>query len=225
MDDRTEPSNQSMQGRNHPLTLITAHAGAMGTAPNTPESLDVLLVCGADAVEVDVRRQGSSLLLSHDLMLPWKKYPSLSDCLLRLRKTPGILMNLDFKEPGLVRDALRIAREHGVADRLLYTGDVGGEDFQAIQGNEIPLWINEYLLTNEERKDPVNAAANRGFEILNIDRKRVTEALLREHAGRLSVWTVSEEDELRRLLLAGVKNITTRSPALALQLRSELQGQ
>jgi glycerophosphoryl diester phosphodiesterase len=224
MDDRTEPSTQNKQGGKQPMTLITAHAGAMGTAPNTPESLDVLLASGADAVEVDVRRRGSNLLLSHDLMLPWKKYPSLPECLLRLRKTPEVLMNLDFKEPGLVRDALRIAREHGVADRLLYTGDVGGEDFQAILGSEIPLWLNEYLLTNEERKDPVSAAAKRGFEILNIDRKRVTDILLRENADRLSVWTVNEEDELRRLLLAGVKNITTRNPALALQLREEIQG-
>ena len=39
-------------------TMITAHAGAENTAPNTLESLRMLAGCGADAVELDVRAAG-----------------------------------------------------------------------------------------------------------------------------------------------------------------------
>ena len=42
-------------------------------------------------------------------------------------------------------------------------------------------------------------------------------------ADRFSVWTVNDEKTLRALLTAGVKNITTRQPVLALRLRGEIQ--
>ena len=205
-------------------TFVTAHAGAMGTAPNTLGSLETLLASGADAVEVDVREKGGELVLSHDPVLPWQKPAGLRDALRLLREAPGILMNLDLKESGLSEKALLLAREHGVASRLLFTGDVGEEDFPVILGGEVPLWLNEYLLPAEERKDPVPAAERRGFGTLNIDRKRLTDGLLASHSAKLSVWTVNGEDELRRLLASGVRNITTRDPALALRLREEIQG-
>lgn len=90
--------------------------------------------------------------------------------------------------------------------------------------NEIPLWYNQYILPQEERHDPLTAIRRRGLHTLNIDRKQVTDELLKSGAGYLSVWTVNEEDELRRLLEAKVRNITTNQPDLALRLRREIQG-
>ena len=52
----------------------------------------------------------------------------------------------------------------------------------------------------------------------------VTEELLAQSPERLSLWTVSEEQAIARFLRAGVKNITSRTPRLALRLRKEIQG-
>lgn len=224
LDDRNNQVDNVINTKQQPYTLVTAHTGAMGTKPNTLEGLDALLVCGADAVEVDVRGKKGELFLSHDPMLPFLACPRLADCFERLMKAPKMMMNLDLKEAGLAKAALALAREYGAAGRLLFTGDVGEEDFPVILGSEIPLWLNEYLLPAEERKDPVPAAEKRGFGTLNVDRKRLTDGLLGSHAAKLSVWTVNGEDELRRLLVSGVWNITTCDPALALRLRKEIQG-
>lgn len=57
-----------------------------------------------------------------------------------------------------------------------------------------------------------------------MDYARVTEELLAQSPERLSLWTVSEEQAIARFLRAGVKNITSRTPRLALRLRKEIQG-
>lgn len=49
-----------------PKTLITAHAGAENTMPNTLESIRALAECGAEMIEVDVRGQDGQLILTHN---------------------------------------------------------------------------------------------------------------------------------------------------------------
>ena len=46
--------------------MITAHAGAENTPANTLESLRALAVCGADALEMDVRAGEDGPVLSHN---------------------------------------------------------------------------------------------------------------------------------------------------------------
>ena len=60
-----KPAQHFAVGKIRPL--ITAHAGCMGTVPNSPESLEVAFASGADIVEVDVRvtRDGVAVL-AHD---------------------------------------------------------------------------------------------------------------------------------------------------------------
>ncbi|MHC1787577.1 MAG: glycerophosphodiester phosphodiesterase [Christensenellales bacterium] len=204
-------------------TLITAHAGAENTVANTLDSLQTLLRCGADAVEVDVHRVAGALILSHDLPSPGSQPATLHDALALLAAVPGVLMNLDIKMPGIVGDILQTAHDLGVQDRLLMTGDIGPEDDAVIQAGDIPLWLNSYLLPVLDWVHPVQGAARRGYSVVNIDKRVLTDEMLRREAARYSVWTVNEEAALRRLLLAGVKNITSRQPLLALRLRGEIQ--
>ena len=63
-----------------------------------------------------------------------------------------------------------------------------------------------------------------GCDILNVYYGFVTDEMYTAHPEKLSLWTVNEESEIRRLLKAGVYNITTRCPSLALRLRDEIQG-
>jgi glycerophosphoryl diester phosphodiesterase len=202
--------------------MITAHAGAEDTTANTPESLRTLLSIGADAVEVDVRRVDGTLILSHDMPREAKDCATLQEALALLKTVPHMKMNIDIKTPGLIMDILALARKAGIADRLLMTGDVGPDDYPAILANEIPLWLNHYLLPMHEWPNPVQGAEKLGFYFVNIDKRMLTDKMLGQ-TDRFSVWTVNDEETLRRLLLAEVKNITTRKPLLAMRLRGEIQ--
>ena len=204
-------------------TMITAHAGAEDTQANTVESLKVILACGADCIEVDLRKTEDILYLSHEALTPGQPYTTLQEAFELLAIFPDMMMNIDVKTSGLIQDILTLARAHGIASRLIITGDVGPDDLDIIRHSEIPLWMNNYILPLLEWGDPVKAAEKRGFSIVNIDKRRLTDKMLREQADRFSVWTVNDEETLRRLLEAKVKNITTRQPRLAVRLRSEIQ--
>lgn len=204
-------------------TMITAHAGAEDTAPNTAKSIRLLLSCGADAVEVDVRMHDGTLCLSHDPAVSDNQYTSLEKAFELLNESRDVMMNIDIKSAGLIRDVLNLARQAGIAHRLVFTGDVGPEDLDIILSNEIPLWFNNYLLPQLEWGNPVKAVEKRGFSIVNTDKRRLTDKMLSEQADRFSVWTVNDEETLRSLLKAEVKNITTKQPLLALRLREEIQ--
>ena len=51
----------------HGLTIITAHSGCEGTFPNSREHILEAIASGAEMIEVDVRRSGELLYLSHDV--------------------------------------------------------------------------------------------------------------------------------------------------------------
>ncbi len=211
-----------LEGKRLYPTLITAHAGAESTQANTLESLRVLLDIGADAVEVDVRAAHGVLVLSHDRPLVIKGLTMLEEAFALLKEAHPKAFNLDLKSAGLIRETQRLAKVSGVLNRCLYTGDIGLQDDADILSGEIPLWLNEALLPEADRNQPLQAAQKRGFYIVNINWFKLTDRML-EKADRFSVWTVDHEDDLRSLLEAGVLNITTRRPSLALKLRSGIQ--
>ncbi|MDP2792061.1 MAG: glycerophosphodiester phosphodiesterase [Rectinemataceae bacterium] len=48
-------------------TLVTAHAGCLGTVPNSRTNIEAALACGADIVEVDIRATKDGIvILTHD---------------------------------------------------------------------------------------------------------------------------------------------------------------
>lgn len=197
-------------------TLITAHAGAENTVPNSMESVLFLAQCGADAIEVDVRRQGGRLVLAHEPVGDRSDYVSLADF---LNRVSGIAVNLDVKEPGMLPMAGEIAAACGALDRILFTGDVDAGDVRYALEKHLPLWYNGYLLP--ENADALQMVSGLGLEMLNTNYRTVTDEMLK-HPARLSLWTVDDEDALRRFLAAGVRNITTRMPLRALELREEI---
>ena len=199
-------------------TLITAHAGAEDTVPNTMESLIYLAKCGADAIEVDVRRQGDRLVLAHETIADDQEYVSLDEFFLRI---PSVTVNLDLKEPGLLGDAADVAAACGALGRILFTGDVDSADVRCALERGLPLWYNGYLLP--EGANALEAVSALGLEMLNTNYRTITGEMLKT-PGRLSLWTVDDEAALVRFLAAGVRNITTRMPLKALQLRENMIG-
>lgn len=199
-------------------TLITAHSGAENTVDNTLESIRVMADCGADIIEIDVRVYEGALVMSHDE--PEGPVDSLEDAFNIVREHPGLKMNIDLKQHGIVCTVAELAEKCGVADRLLFTGCVGEEDISVAREKNLTIWYNNDAMS--ESADWIAGIKELGFDTLNLYWGDVSEKLY-AHADKLSVWTVDGESLLRRFLEAGVKSITTRLPRLAIKLRNEIQ--
>lgn len=212
-------------------TRITAHTGADGRPDNSLEYVAYALSCGADALEVDVRRQpGGGLAIGHDEA--GADAPPLAEVFRMTAEHPQIKVNCDLKEAGLETAVCSLAEEWGLSGRLILSGTV--DAFHGAPGAEVYLNLEEYVpdlyLNYREKPDfELEAAetirsvcARAGVRTVNVYQGLVTrrfiETLAKAGIG-LSVWTVNEPWELGWFLKRGVENITTRRPALALALR------
>lgn len=212
-------------------TLITAHTGADGRPDNSLEFVAYALSCGADALEVDVRRNpGGVLAIGHDEA--GTNAPLLEEVLRMTAAHPRMLINCDLKEPGLEAPVCRLAEEAGLSGRLILSGTV--DAFCGAPGAEIYLNLEEYVpdlyLQYREIPDFELEAAEKitavckkaGIRTVNVYQglvtRRFAETLSRSGIG-LSVWTVNNPWELQWFLRLGVRSITTRTAALALALR------
>lgn len=111
---------------NYPM--ITAHTGNDGTPANSIESVEKSISIGADAFEVDIRRdENSVLVLSHDSgdQRDYDKCIRLTEVLEILAKHPNIRMNCDLKEDGLPLEVAAMADNFGIGrERLIMTGTI-----------------------------------------------------------------------------------------------------
>jgi glycerophosphoryl diester phosphodiesterase len=211
-------------------TQITAHTGAEGRPDNSLEFVSYALACGADALEVDVRRlPGGALAIGHDGV--GEEAPRLAEVLRMTAAHPSMCINCDLKEPGLEASVCRLAEEAGLGGRLILSGTVNAA---AVPGAEVYLNMEEYVpdlylkyreIPNFELEAAETIAAvcrQTGIATVNIYQglvtRRLAETLARAGVG-LSVWTVNDGWELSWFLGLGVRNITTRRPVLALELR------
>lgn len=202
-------------------TWITAHAGAENTPANTLESIRILADCGADAIEVDVRRHEGRLILSHNAPENGEQPDALEDCLRIVAAHPGLKVNLDLKQLGLVQEVYDLAVQCGAEGQLILTGDVGPDDMAAVRAGNLTVWYNDSLVP--QGVDLLEGVQNAGFDVLNICHKDVTDAMFAQ-PGRLSLWTVSDEVTLARLMGRGLRNLTTRTPLMALRLRGMIKN-
>ena len=221
------------------LPMITAHSGADGFQDNSLSYVRYALVSGADYLEVDVRRGADGrLMLGHDAAN--SALPSLEEVFSLLAETPRMGINCDLKEPGLEEAVCALTEAKGLRGRVLLTGTVDMRRWAARPElhETAALWANiEELLPDFDKaqlKDPacreqaaeeaVRLCRELGIDTVNSWYGLADEAFLERfrRAGiALSLWTVNEEEALRRYLRAGVKSITTRKLKLALGLREE----
>lgn len=108
--------------------MITGHAGNDNTNMNSIESLYKCISLGADAVEVDVRRDKKSVLvLSHDEQSQniYDTCTKLSSFFEIASQNPEIIINCDLKEKNLPLDVINLARQYGLeTNRLILTGTI-----------------------------------------------------------------------------------------------------
>ena len=218
-------------------TLITAHSGADGTADNSLNFVRYALMLPVDAIEVDVRRNTDGVLaLGHDEA--GADAPTLEKVFALVAAHPAMKINCDLKPAGLEREVAALAREAGLAGRLIFSGTVDAAvwavDETLRETAEVYLNIEAYVpdLYVSYRNIPdfeLQAAAQiadvcrrYGISTVNINQmlvtRRLIQTLARDGIG-LSAWTVDWDDELRWFFGAGVRNITTRAAGRALELR------
>ncbi len=218
---------------------ITAHSGSNGTPDNSLSCVTYALSTAADAFEVDVRRLADgTLALGHDAAD--HTAVTLREVLTLAAVKPGVRINCDLKERGLELSIAALAAECGMFGRIIFSGSVDVNIFAehpALHNcAEIYLNIEEYVpdLYLNYRNIPnfeltaaeliTKVCREHSISTVNMNQVLVTRRFietLRANGIALSVWTVNEEIFLNWFIAQGVRNITTRNPALALRLRDK----
>lgn len=213
-------------------TSVTAHAGCMGTPPNSLESFQMALSYPLDCLEADVRFGGLGLVyLSHDPLPPeqQREAVTLPELLKLVSAHPTVCLNLDMKEYSGMKLVEQQVFEAGLAGRVFLTGitiDVLSSVRRSAPG--LPAYLNAvptlFQRTFAASCDQLVRLIREGGAIgLNTNYRFVTTLLYRTMAEselQLSVWTIDHERDMRRFLTLQVDNITTRQVDKLIDLRS-----
>lgn len=108
--------------------MITGHTGNDGTPANSIESVNKSISLGADAFEIDIRKdENSVLILSHDKksQSDYNKCVRLSEVFQIASQHPEIRINCDLKDDDLQLDVVILAKRYGICkSQLIFTGTV-----------------------------------------------------------------------------------------------------
>lgn len=147
---------------------------------------------------------------------------SLEDFLDWLEET-DLLANLEFKTtivpyPGLVEKTLDLIRKRGLQDQVLLSS-FNHKDI--VKARSLAPEIRGGFLTASKLLDPAGYCKKYGVQAYHplfttIDSKDIK--ALKEAGIEINVWTVDQEDHIRACIQAGVDNIITNDPGLALGL-------
>jgi glycerophosphoryl diester phosphodiesterase len=213
------------------LPSVTAHAGSLGTAANTPESFTTALAYPVDCLEADVRfTPEKAAYLSHDALPPAQQLRAmrLEDLLQLAAAHATVRLNLDLKEYSGVRDMARLVTASGMASRVILTG-VTREVIARVRedADGLPFLLNAApgpftRFTARGAAALVEEIRSSDARGLNIHHAFLSGPLARALSAAglsVSVWTVDGEREMRRMLRLPVDNITTRRVDRLLALR------
>ena len=197
----------------------TAHTGCVGTPDNSLEAIETGAKFGASIVEFDVRFHNGDIVLSHDA--PVGGEVTLEQAFLKVKEYDGLMVNVDVKSTESLHLIQEIAEKTGVLDRIFFTG-IFEDDVETVKA-ECPLityYLNVSVLPKREQtpqylQSLVDKIKSCGAEGINFNKKSATRELVEafHNAGlKVSIWTVSKENEMYRILPYGPDNITTRRP-------------
>ena len=219
---------------------ITAHSGCDNTPMNSPEYLQHALALDCDAIEIDVRSAANGeLILTHD---PQSK----DDTIFTLREAFGMAVfekcaiNCDLKEYQLESSVIRTANALGIArERIIFSGSVTPHPARQwpdyMQGVQVYMNIEELVpeiykrlrsASNEVAviQEALDLCAEKGCTVINVDFHICTPTFLqmcKERGLKISVWTVTEEEEIKKALSMNVFNITTCAPETVRRLSKQ----
>lgn len=198
---------------------VTAHSGAMGTVPNSVDSIETGAE-NADIIEFDVNFQKDGTpVLTHDE--PVGGEVTLEKAFEVLSKHKNTKANVDLKSTDNLPEVQRLAKEYDVTDQIFFTG-VRQADVEAVKRDcpEISYYLN-FDVDKRKNKDEqyiasiVNAVKESGGVGLNIHFGGASNELieaLHENGLLVSLWTVEKEKDILKVISYLPDNITTLIP-------------
>ena len=205
------------------LPLVTAHSGCEDTPENSLESLLAGIDAGADVAEVDVRSStGGIPILMHDKVPPEAETPSdviALDTALDLIRSGGIMLILDLKDDECIDVAVGLVRQRDLAGRVIVSG-CGPARASLVRtlAPELPVLLNIGVPADDLSDDlyavffadACRSAIERGCCGINVDFRACRPPLVayaHKHYLPVSVWTVEQEHDMRRMIGMGVHSI------------------
>ena len=201
---------------------VTAHTGAMRTAPNSTESIGAAIETGADIAEMDVtfRNDGTPVII-HSGKPGDGEGVLFAEALREVNKSDTLRLNLDLKAFWNTADVQKALIDAALLDRAFYTG-VSAERVKEVKSGSplVPYYINASIKKHErENAYALHALAEKILDLggvgLNIQYTQVGKTavdIMHGHGLLVSVWTVRRKADMKRLLNLGVDNITTKNP-------------
>ncbi|HEY1911912.1 MAG TPA: glycerophosphodiester phosphodiesterase family protein [Vicinamibacterales bacterium] len=224
-----------------PRPRVFAHRGGSALAPeNTIAAFDNGLQCGADGLELDVRRSADGVVMVlHDAILDRTTtlrgpvadrasdelvaagVPKLADVLSRYPATP-IIVELKLNDPAFAVEVIDVVRANSAVDRVCL-GSFGTRVLRAVRALEPRIATSasreevRWSLYRSWLRLPRTSAAFRGYQVPEwAGHTRVISPRFVADAHRaglgVQVWTVDLEDHARRLLAWGVDALISDRP-------------
>ncbi|MCR5042060.1 MAG: glycerophosphodiester phosphodiesterase [Clostridia bacterium] len=201
---------------------VTAHSGCMELPDNSIEAVEAGIEAGADCFEVDLRYDGEGRpVLSHDK--PAEDAVPLDAVFALLERNPSVKVNIDVKDASHLEAVGSLAEEFDVSGQFFFTG-VDEDMVPAVREKcpGVPYYLNAIvpprIFGGEKVCSSLVGRVKRAEAVgLNAHYFNVTAELVERfhRAGlKVSVWTVNDEADVKRMLSCGVDNITTRRPDL-----------
>ncbi|HQC54399.1 MAG TPA: glycerophosphodiester phosphodiesterase [Clostridia bacterium] len=216
-------------------TMITAHTGALNTGRNSSKFFERMKTVSTEGIEVDIRLLGNTPYLGHTFVPLLKSKRIAFSSVLDYCKEHNFILNCDIKLRSGVKRTCEVIRSCNAENNVYLTGAVTSKHLSLLKG--IPVFCNSIfysptcgipsVFSLEKIKTYLDGLGHGEIKGLNISKIIATDAFLEKANAlgiNLSVYTVDDENTLRRLLEYGVKNITTNQPLLALELREKIQN-
>ncbi len=233
-----------------PRPRVFAHRGGSALAPeNTIAAFDNGLACGADGLELDVRRSSdAAVMVLHDATLDRTTslrgpigdcrsdelvavgVPRLADVLARYPRTP-IIVELKLNEPAFAAEVIAVVQAHSAVDRVCL-GSFGTRVLRTARTLEPRIATSasreevRWSLYRSWLRWPRRRAAFDGYQVPEqAGNTRVVSPRFVADAHRaglgVQVWTVDDEDHAHRLLAWGVDALITDRPDRIVPLVSQ----
>lgn len=212
--------------------LNVAHAGYDGYVPNSLASIEGITKSTCDVLEMDVRRAGARIYLSHDHKEVSDDCVSLEMALIYMKENaPDKLVGIDLKEP-VFEQVQELVWYCGMDGKIIYSGDFLLKDLLKNRGKNKVFYnlensiktVNNLQEKESELLDLFRVLKQCGADGVNMEHRlfdgQMAEKLL-AHDLAGAVWTVDREEDLKRMLVLGADSITTRYPEKLTELMAK----
>ena len=206
---------------------ITAHAGCMGTKDNSPESIKVGIE-NAEIIEIDLRFNSDGVpVLTHNSVKGGEM--TLDELFEAVAKNEKTKVNVDLKEFSGLSAVDELAEKHGVKDRIFYTGVIPSVAEKVKSQSDVPYYLNFTILPILRNNTAyllslVGKLKKHGAIGANCNFRNASEKFIRtiqKHGFEVSLWTVNDEDDIKKVVAKNPDNITSRRPDLVKRILEE----